>query len=103
MMIEAAMTRKSPAVGAARSSSRPCATASPRDVHRSAVPAHAGGGAQFCDNPEHHEKAFPLFHFFYALTTLLLSFTMVHIAYTLVVRPTPTRSSPTSARCGPRI
>lgn len=32
------------------------------------------------------KKAFP-FDFFYALTTLLLSFTMVHVAYTLVVRP----------------
>ena len=32
------------------------------------------------------KKAFP-FDFFYALTTLLLSFTMVHLAYTLVIRP----------------
>ena len=32
------------------------------------------------------EKPFP-FDFFYALSTLLLSFTMVHIAYTLVIRP----------------
>ena len=32
------------------------------------------------------KKPFP-FDFFYALTTLLLSFTMVHIAYTLVIRP----------------
>ena len=32
------------------------------------------------------KKAFP-FDFFYALTTLLLSFTLVHVAYTLVIRP----------------
>ena len=32
------------------------------------------------------KKAFP-FDFFYALTTLLLSFTLVHSAYTLVIRP----------------
>ena len=36
--------------------------------------------------PVSMKKTFP-FDFFYALTTLLLSFTMVHIAYTLVIRP----------------